>query len=106
MASNRSIPDMLLFSSVAFLIGGVFGRTKLNNPRMSEAMLAIRKVFLNKPSLTPASESQPKKLMANPATIQPIVPQTRMLEKDFSGLSSWRKDTELTSAKVGIYRIM
>ena len=50
-----------------------------------------------------AEESQPNtKLIHSPATIQPIVPHTRMLENSRDGSRNCRKATAFTSANVGM----
>src|SRR5690606_20633290 len=102
MASNPNTAERLGFAVPTFTIGGVFGKVKLNTPKTSEAIPAIKNVCFSNPSFIPCAESQPKELMASPATIQPIVPQTRIPENDFSGLTSCLNDTELTSASVGM----
>ena len=40
--------------------------------------------------------------MTRPATIQPIVPSTRMPGNSFSGSFIWWNDSELVSASVGM----
>jgi hypothetical protein len=84
-----------------FRVGGVAGSVKLNSPSTSDAMAAILKVSSSCPFCSQASQP-----MMRPATIQPTVPRTRAAGNCFSGLAIWRKETEFTSAKVGMYRIM
>ena len=55
-ASNPKISDTFTFVPGATL-GGVFGSVKLNSPKTSEAIEAIKKVFFIKPAFTLASES-------------------------------------------------
>ena len=101
-ASNPKTSDT--FISVPFAIfGGVLGKVKLNIPKISEAMEASRNVFFIKPAFTLCEESHKKtKLMASPATIQPIVPQTRIGGNCFSVFVIWLNDMEFTKASVGI----
>src|SRR5437879_8345169 len=81
--------------------GGVSGKKKLIAPRISEVIEARRKVLANELFL-----SQLIQLITKPATIQPIVPQTRSVENSFSGLLSCLKEIEFTKAKVGMYKII
>ena len=100
-ASSPIIWEMLDFSP--FAEGGVFGRVKLNRPSTKEAIEVIKNVCDKAPEAMFSMESHPKvKLMSRPATIQPIVPQTLMNGKSFEGSFICRKETEFTSAKVGI----
>ena len=57
MASRPRISDKDNLSPFT-AVGGVFERVKLNNPRTREAIAAIMKVFLKRPSETPSAESQ------------------------------------------------
>src|SRR6056297_2376806 len=92
-ASSPSISERLTFSS--FAEGGVFGKVKLKTPKTTEAIAVIKKVWDRAPEAMLAMESQPKaKLMSRPATIQPIVPHTRINGKSFEGSFICRKDTE------------
>ena len=99
MASNPKMSPRLLLPS--FRMGGVGGNAKLNAPSSAEAPAAMRKVSTKWP---PCSQlSQP---MVRPAIIQPSVPSTRMLANSFCGFCICRKEMELTSASVGMYKIM
>ena len=70
-------------------------------PKISEAIAAILKVRVSCPHC-----SQPSQPMISPATIQPIVPSTRTAGNCRSGSLICRNDTEFTSARVGMYKIM
>ena len=84
-ASKPSISDILTFVPGKTL-GGVFGSVKLNTPKTNEAIAANKKVFFINPAFTAVSESHKKaKLINNPATIHPMVPQILILENSFSG---------------------
>ena len=105
-ASSPSISEILTLVPGATL-GGVFGRVKLKIPKINEAIEAIKKVFRNKPPFTADCASHKKtKLIASPATIQPMVPQTLILENSFSGSLIWLNEIEFTKASVGIYKII
>src|SRR5690606_38433784 len=107
IASNPIIDEMLGFSVLSNLIGGVLGNVKLNSPNTKDAMDAIKNVFLSSPFSTPSALSQPNTNdIAKPATIQPIVPKSLIVENCFSGLAIWLTATELTTANVGINEII
>src|SRR5689334_1830097 len=98
-ASNPIIsPTVTFFPAEA---GGVLGRKKENIPKSAEAIEAIINVLDNVFSFSQLSQP-----ITKPATIQPIVPHTRIQANCFSVSVSWRKETELTSANVGMYKIM
>jgi hypothetical protein len=80
--------------SPACPFGGVCGRAKEKRPRASEAPAAIRSGS--------ACASTPIVLTIQPATIQPIVPHTRMPGNCFSGLTIWLNEIALTRASVGL----
>ena len=78
------------------------GKKKQKIPKPSDTIAATKKVIFNDSGL--ASQAMPP--MVKPEAIQPIVPQTLMPENSFSASVVWFSDIELTSAKVGIKRIM
>ncbi|MNG02977.1 hypothetical protein D3C84_860310 [compost metagenome] len=66
-------------------------------------MADIRKVLRKPPDEIACCESQANtKLITTPATIQPIVPHTRIRENSSAGSRICRKATELTRARVGM----
>ncbi|MOA65239.1 hypothetical protein D3C78_1915570 [compost metagenome] len=66
-------------------------------------MAAIRKVLRKPPAEIASRESQANtKLITTPATIQPMVPHTRMRENSSAGSRICRNATELTRASVGM----
>ena len=50
----------LTFTLSPFPLGGVVGKVKLNNPKITDAIAVIKNVFLSNPSAIPDSESQAK----------------------------------------------
>ena len=85
LSRKPKMSDIDAFSSL-LAEGGVFGKKKLNTPKTTEAMATIINVLDNIPAAIFASESHLKtKLMAKPAIIQPIVPQTLTIGNCFAG---------------------
>src|SRR5690554_3688395 len=84
-------------------LGGVGGRKKLKTPNARELILDIKNVFRKSPSASDSAVSQRNaKLISKPATIHPIVPQILIALNSFDGSFICSKETELTSASVGI----
>ena len=77
-----------------FGIGGVCGSMRQNTPSSTEPAAAI--------CSGRAVASRPRVPMNRPATIQPIVPSTRIGGNSRPGSSMWRNERELLSASVGM----
>jgi len=104
-ASSPRISRKVTFSPL--LLGGVLGRVKLKSPSAAEAMDTIKKVYLSIPSARASGASHANtRLITKPEMIHPSVPNTRMPGNCFSGSFIWKKEMELTRARVGIYMII
>ena len=98
-ASNPNILLKLKFSLSA--VGGVLGNVKLKIPKINDAAAVRKKVF----SKT-FCDSHPRNPIVRPAIIHPTVPKTLIGGNSFEGSTICLNATELTKARVGIYRIM
>ena len=75
-------------------VGGVWGRAKQNSPSSNDAPAASR--------IGIAVASSPSVPTSRPATIQPIVPRTRIDGNSRAGSFIWWNESELLSASVGM----
>ena len=91
-ASRPSTSRML--SGLPAACGGVCGRSNENRPSTTDAPAAMR--------MGTAVASSASAPTTSPATIQPMVPSTRMRGNSFAVSLMWSNEIELVSASVGM----